>query len=110
IKYTDQSGVEYTLDADLYEVDTLSLVGRVVLAPDQSWPSVDLRSVNGICIRFVCGYGDDAAAVPEGPKLAMKMVIGHWRRNPEAVLVGSISKEVEFAVRALLSPDEVMRV
>lgn len=110
VKYTDRDGVEHTLDVTEYEVDDVSVIGRVVLAPGKSWPSGELRAANGICVRFICGYGDAAADVPEEIKQAIKMVIGHWRRNPEAVLVGSISKEVEFAVRALLSPDEVMRV
>lgn len=110
VKYTDRDGVEHILDPADYEVDAISLIGRVVLAPGKSWPSVQLRTANGICMRFKCGYGDDPASVPDEIKQAMLMLIAHWRQHPEAVLTGSISKEIEFAVSALLRPEEVMRV
>jgi hypothetical protein len=54
-------------------------------------------------ITYLAGYGG-AANVPAPAKHAIKMLVGHWYANRESVLIGSISKELEFAVTALLSP------
>ncbi|NDB18915.1 MAG: phage gp6-like head-tail connector protein [Actinobacteria bacterium] len=42
--------------------------------------------------------------VPKQAVHAINMLIGHWYFNREAVLTGTISKEIELAVAALLSP------
>lgn len=111
------NGVDVTWPASNYIVDDYSFVARLVLAKNVSWPSVDLPSVNGIKIQYVAGYlpdegdpVDPAANVPQHVKQAIMLLIGHWYENREAVLTGSISKEVEFAVHALLSLDRVMPV
>lgn len=105
VKYYGEDGAEYTMVTD-YEVDTVGDPGRVVLAPSCSWPSVTLRSTNGICVSFTCGYGDVASDVPETVKLAMKLLIGHWFLNREAI--GAVSQELEFAVTALLGVEKVL--
>ena len=66
------------------------------------WPSVRLDD-KSVQITYLAGYGG-AANVPTPAKHAIKMLVGHWYANREAVLVGSISKEYEFAVAALLAP------
>lgn len=60
--------------------------GAIMLAYGQSWPSVTLKTSNPIEITFVCGYGD-ADDVPQPIKQAMLLMIGHWYRNLEAVVV-----------------------
>ena len=52
-------------------------------------------------ITYLAGYGG-AANVPAPVVHAIKMLVAFWYGNREAA--GSISKEVEFAVTALLSP------
>lgn len=110
VKYYDQSGTESTLADSEYIVDTDSYVGRISLAYNCSWPSAILQPINSIRIRFVAGYGDDAASVPERVKQAMLLLIGYWFDNREAALTGSVSKEIEFAVHALLAQDRVVPV
>ncbi len=109
IKYTDQNGVETLFDAANYVVDADSEPGRIALAPGVSWPSVTLKPIGGVKIRFTAGYGD-AAKVPMMAKQAMLLLIGHWYEHREAVVTGSISKEIEFAVHALLWPNRVVPV
>jgi hypothetical protein len=108
-KTFDTSNTESTFDAANYFVDSVSTPGRVVLNSGSVWPSTALRPANGICIRFVAGYGN-ASAVPEQIKQAIKMIAGHWFENREAVVTGTISKEVEFGAKALLQSFEVMRL
>ncbi len=106
IVYTDSEGAQYTVDADRYIVDTVSEPGRIVLSYGASWPLVTLRPAAGVEITYVAGYGD-AASVPQRAKQAILLLVGHWYEQREAVLAGSISKEIEFAVHSLLWQDRV---
>lgn len=104
VKYTDSAGTVQTLVEDTdYLVDTYSEPGRIVLAYGESWPTESLYPANPIAIEFTCGYGD-ADDVPKAIKQALLLLVGHWYEHREAVLVGAASKEIEFAVRALLAP------
>jgi uncharacterized phiE125 gp8 family phage protein len=100
VTYKDSAGTETTLtETTDYIVDTDSTIGGIVLPYGGSWPSFTAYPVNPIKIRFVAGYTD----VPQSIIQAMHLLIGHWYENREATLVGTISKELEFSVRALLS-------
>lgn len=88
ITYTDEDGVEGTLAASNYRVDTAREPGRVVLAPNGAWPVDALDSVNGVAVEFVAGYAD-ASAVPVTAKAAILLQIGEIYANREAVIVGS---------------------
>ena len=103
IKYRDSSGTETTMSAADYIVDIDRDPGRVVLAYGKSWPSFTAYPSNPIRVRYVTGY----AIVPLTIKQAMLLLIGHWYENREALVIGSISKPLEFAVRALLMPHKV---
>ena len=70
VKYYDTSNTEYTLSSNDYIVDADSFVARIALAYNKSWPTIQLKPVNGVVIRFVAGYGN-AASVPETFKQAM---------------------------------------
>lgn len=107
IKYKDSDGVEYTVDTADYIVDTATFKGRVVLAYGESWPSVSLYPASPITIRFVAGYGA-AAAVPKKAKQAMLLLVGHWNERREAAITGTISKDIEHGVEALLWRDRVL--
>lgn len=111
IKYYDTAGTEYTFDASNYIVDTDSEPGRISLGYLKTWPIITLQPINGVKIRFTAGYGDAASSVPETVKQAMLLLIGHWYENREPVITGmSVSSEIEFTARALLSMDRVVPV
>ena len=101
IRYTDEDGVEGTLAASNYRVDTASEPGRIVLAPDGEWPSDALDSVNAVAVEFVAGYAD-ASAVPTMAKAAILLQIGEIYANREAVIVGS-TPQVTPAVQRVLN-------
>ena len=109
IKYTDSSGTETTFDAENYIVDTDSEPGRIALAMNALWPTVTLQPINGVRVRFTAGYGD-ATKIPLMVKQAILLLIGHWYEHREGVLTGTISKEIEFAVKALLGMERVVPV
>ncbi len=102
IKFKDCLGVETTIPASDYIADTESYVGRVVLAYGKTWPSFTPYPVNPIRIRYVAGYEN----APDMYKQAINLLVAHWGENREAVLTGTISKKVEFAVDSLLGIDK----
>ena len=62
-------------------------------------------------VQYVAGYPptedvppDYAANVPASIKVAMKLLIGNWYENREAVVVGTTNAMLELGVRALLDP------
>ena len=109
VYYTPDGSSEATFASANYVVDAKSEPGRVMLQSAASWPGDTLEEVNGVRVRFVAGYGL-AAAVPEPLKMAIKLIVGHWYENREAVAVtGAIPKEMPMAVDYLLWPYRVYR-
>lgn len=107
LSYVDTAGATQTLtwaqsgsqDFRLDRDHVPSLIYPLYLA---SWPNVRLDD-KSLQITYLAGYGG-AAYVPAPVVHAIKMLVAFWYGHRESVLVGSISKEVEFAVTALLSP------
>lgn len=56
---------------------------------------------NAITIAFTAGWATQAA-IPPAIARASLMLVSHWFENRESVLVGATSKDLEFAVNALL--------
>lgn len=108
VKYYGTDNTEYTMATADYFVDTKSEPGRLVLAYGKSWPSTTLRPTNGVCITFKAGYGDAASTVPKAVGQAMRLLLGYWFENREAVAFGVVSKEIEFSVHNLLWLDRVV--
>ncbi len=94
IKYTSDAGVEATFSSASYHVDTDSEPGRVVLRSTASWPTVTLADINGIRVRYVCGYGATAGDVPQRYRQAIALLVGHWYENRESIVAsGAMPKE-----------------
>ena len=92
IKYIDTDGVEQTLDSSLYIVDTKSEPGVISPAYGEVWPTSRYQ-LNGVTIRFIAGYGA-AAAVPDGIKLWMKVMIKTAYEQRERFIQGSTVSEI----------------
>ena len=88
IKYTDVDGTTHTLAADNYRVDTASVPGRIVLAPNASWPSDVLDSVNGVAVTFVAGSADASAVDPMARAAVLLQAAGIYA-NRESVILGA---------------------
>jgi uncharacterized phiE125 gp8 family phage protein len=106
LKYVDSAGTVQTLTAGTdYEVKAPTQgPGFVYPSYGKSWPSP--RSLpDAVRIRFVAGYGAAASSVPECVKAGMKLLVGHWFENREQVVSGTITKEIEMGVQAVISPE-----
>lgn len=100
ITYYDAAGSLQTLATSVYKVVTSREPGEIHLKYGQAWP-VTYAEPDVVIVRFVAGYGA-ASAVPQGIKQAMKLLVTHWFEDRSAILVGSISKELEFSLLNLL--------
>lgn len=103
ISYLDSNGDTQTWGSSNYTTDLPSgawaAPARIVPAYGLTYPTT--RSVmNAVTVRFTCGY----TSCPEGIKAALKLLIGHWYANREAVVVGTISGPLAQTVDALLWP------
>lgn len=79
---------------------------RIRLKPSEtSWPSTGI-SEDAVQVSVVAGYAT-AAAVPQIVKHAIRLLVGHWYENREAVINGTISTDVKMTVDALLSTVKV---
>lgn len=108
VKYTDSAGAITTLTENTdYIVTKRGVLGRISPPYGSTWPTATLYPLDPIVIDFTCGYGASGTNVPLKVIQAMYMLISYWWDNRSAVLVGSISKEIEFSVKALLGMDRI---
>jgi uncharacterized phiE125 gp8 family phage protein len=106
IKYWDQDDQEQTFDSANYIVDDKSEPARIVLRSGETWPSDILAEINGVNVRVVVGFGDDAD-VPENIKQAIKLTVGHYYENREDIIVGSQVHPIPNGAKNLLWHDRV---
>lgn len=95
ILYTDTAG-------DPQEVEDARVQDGRIYPPTTGWPSIQAYST--IEVVYVAGYGDAYNPAPEELTQAQLLLIGHWYQNREAVITGTISKDLEYAVEALAGP------
>lgn len=83
LKVTSAAGVQSTVASTVYQVDTASSPPRIVLAPDQSWPT-DLREHQACVARVSVGYGAASSAIP-GPLVnAVRQLLTIWYATARA--------------------------
>jgi uncharacterized phiE125 gp8 family phage protein len=102
VKYYDSDNVLQTLSASLYTLPAFHEPAQLARASNESWPSTYLRE-DAVQIEYVTG-ATSAADIPRPLVQAVLLLVGHWYEQREAVLMGTISKEVEMAVTALCAP------
>lgn len=101
IAYFDAAGAVQAFTAFSAMTDAIGPV--LHLDWDASWPSTAWRP-DAVTVTWTCGFGDDASTVPAGIVHAVKLMVGHWYVNREAVNVGNIVNAFPWAVDALLAP------
>jgi uncharacterized phiE125 gp8 family phage protein len=99
VQYYDTNGTLTTLATSDYVWSTGG--GFIAEAHNATWPNTYAQA-DSVVITYVAGHSSVSTSVPENVKLACKQLIAHWYRNREAVLTGTISKDLEWTVDALL--------
>jgi uncharacterized phiE125 gp8 family phage protein len=102
VTYRLEDDDDYDETLSTVDTDIVSEPGRVVLQPNESWPSGTLYTDRPIKIVFVCGYGDDADDVPENIKSAMLLKISDLYENRGEVVMGVSVGKIADAVDSLL--------
>jgi uncharacterized phiE125 gp8 family phage protein len=95
IQYYDLDGNLQTWDDELYQVDITANPARVMPAYDEDWPDY-LDDYNSIVVTYVAGCGN-ANEVPAILKQAIKLLVGYWYNQREAVSETQ-NYEVPYAV------------
>ena len=93
IKYFDANAVEQTLATSVFEVDTFSQVGRVVLADGESFPTVDDR-INAVKVEYKAGYGDTRDDVPDLIMSTIKLIAAWMFENRDTVRTAASVQEI----------------
>jgi uncharacterized phiE125 gp8 family phage protein len=105
ISYVDSAGTTQTLTwaqsgTQQFRLDRDHVPALVYPLYLEDWPNVRLDD-KAVQITYLAGYGG-AANVPKPAVHAIKMLVGHWYANREAV--GSVGQNVPIGVHALLEP------
>jgi uncharacterized phiE125 gp8 family phage protein len=102
VTYTLGDDSTATLSSTQYRVDRNATPGVVRQLRAGTWPG-NLDDQNAVTVTWWAGYGASGTSVPAAIRHAILMLVGFWYDNRSTVLVGSISKQLEFAVESLLS-------
>ncbi len=102
VTYRLEDDTDYDESLSTVDTDIVSEPGRVVLQPNETWPSDALYTDRPIKIVFVCGYGDDADDVPENIKSAILLKISDLYENRGEVVMGVSVSKIADAVDSLL--------
>jgi uncharacterized phiE125 gp8 family phage protein len=75
VQYYDEDDALQTASASLYTVDTMTRPGRIVLKPDQSWPTLSSDRRHGrVIVTYVVGW-TGADLVPERIKQGIRQYV-----------------------------------
>lgn len=115
LEYLDQGGTLTAVDASVYQSDLYSTPARLMPGFGQVWPTAKYGTLNSVTATYVAGYEpssdsptDYAANIPQAIKAAMKLMLGHWYENREAVVLANMQAlEVPLAVKSVLAPFEI---
>jgi uncharacterized phiE125 gp8 family phage protein len=108
VKYYDTANVEATMSAGDYFANYKSYPANLGLAYGKAWPATSLRPHNGIVVNFTTGYGVNASDVPDSIRTAIKMLTSHFFEMRQPEITGTITSQLDFAFKALLSPYRYM--
>lgn len=107
VQYLDKLGAETDVPENQFVIiDAPS--ARTVLEWVEGFQAPELSNTcYPVKISITAGFGA-ATDVPEGIKVAIKMMVGHWYDNRETVVLGVSVAELPMAVNALLARYRLM--
>jgi uncharacterized phiE125 gp8 family phage protein len=102
VSYVDMDGNTQTIPTNTIALRSPAFGhSRIARQNWEAWPSVK-ATPDAVDIRFIAGFGATHASVPDEFQQAILLLVSHWFENREAALGGSMSKEIEFSVSALI--------
>ena len=101
VTYRLEGEGDYDNTLSTVDVDIVSEPGRIVLQPNESWPSGTLYTDKPIKVTYICGYGL-AVAVPENIKSAILLKISDLYEHRGEIVIGVSVGRITDAVDSLL--------
>ncbi len=101
IAYLDSQSVRQELDLNQIVPPKGNDRYHLKLKSGFTWPTT-LCEPNAVEIDFTAGFATQAK-IPGTMTQAIRMLVSHWYENREAVLTGTVSKEIELGVSSMLS-------
>ena len=99
-KYYDSFNAQQTFTSyEIYRYGDLNVLLRPLW--NTAWPDI-YRRADAVQIDYVAGYGDDHSAVPGLVKQILRLLVGHFFEQRDAVIVGTIQGEMSFGIKALI--------
>jgi uncharacterized phiE125 gp8 family phage protein len=102
VRYYDATGALVSWSSSDWETDLRSEPARVRPRDGFTWPD-PADKLGAVEIEFIAGYGGPEL-VPQPIMQAMRLLVGHFYENREAVNVGNMVTELPLAVDVLLGP------
>lgn len=102
ITYRNEDDTGYDNTFTDFATDAVSEPGRLVLTPDESWPTDTLYPVNPIQVEFICGYGAAGSNVPEPIRAALLLMLSDMYENRGEVVIGVSVSRITEAIDNLL--------
>lgn len=96
----DGGGHADDIDVESFVVDGAA---GVIAAPGWALPAPG-RRVAGIELDVICGFGADAADVPEDLRQALRLLVAHWYDNRGMAAIGGSVAMLPAGVGALTAP------
>jgi uncharacterized phiE125 gp8 family phage protein len=95
VKSIEQDGTAHTQSANIYNVDTYAIPGRVQLLMGFWW---DYYVFGKYRIQYVCGYGDTSDKIPAPIRTAIQMLVSQIYQSREEMDY-AISPQVEVLLQ-----------
>jgi len=95
VKAIEQDGTEHVQHANIYNVDTDAIPGRVQLLMGYFW---DYYVFGKYRIQYVAGYGDNPSDIPSPFRTAIKMLVSQLYQSREQMDYG-LSPQVEVLLQ-----------
>jgi uncharacterized phiE125 gp8 family phage protein len=100
LQYFDEDGVSNTISN--YQTQLVQTPCFLRPAPNDEWPRTQENRIDAVKLNFTAGYGAGPDQIPQKVKHLMRLLVAHWFKNKEAVVTGTISKEIELAADNLM--------
>lgn len=97
--YIDDAGATQTIATANLQIELSSQPAALYPLPEQVWPDTQYEKQRAVTVRIVAGGNSETPAMV---KHAIKLLVAHWFRNRETVITGTVSKDLEKTVDALV--------
>lgn len=93
IGYRDENGSSQVVASTAYQVDYTESPSRIVPSVNDSWPMTQTGRLNAVTIAYTAGPST-AGTFDFRARAGMLMLVGHWYRNREEVVVGAMPTKI----------------